>query len=411
MRSRRDELELLLGTLASGLSALGFITLASRSLGIGRMGPVVHLWTIWALSAGVLNLSVQQHVIVSPETYRSVISVMCSGQVLKIVLPLTGGVALSTVIWGTEFFGAGSAHWPLLASSIPLGCASVAAARGLWARRRAFRTIALLFATENILRVAVAVALSLSDAGPISFSLAILIGFAVALYGPRDKSQPIGMLQPTSRTHGGAIAGLLGHATLVLPPSLMAVKSAEVLETSSVFLLLALLRSPYQLALGLIPKFAVDRLSHRLPSTDSGSVTQPANKVQPTARTRWLFGTILSLAIVGGSLLLPDLLDALFGTEVTVSPIESLLAAAATFLAILNLWQTIAVSDSNLNRQLMSVWMSSSFLGLIILMIPSRISMVFTLSVMFGIEGLVAIGLYLTLRTHQLPFFSGSSLA
>jgi hypothetical protein len=124
-----------------------------------------------------------------------------------------------------------------------------------------------------------------------------------------------------------------------------------------------------------------------------------------------LFGTILSLAIVGGSLLLPDLLDALFGTEVTVSPIESLLAAAATFLAILNLWQTIAVSDSDLNRQLMSVWMSSSFLGLIILMIPSRISMVFTLSVMFGIEGLVAIGLYLTLRTHQLPFFSGSSLA
>ncbi len=409
MRSRRDELELLLGTLVSGLSALGFITLASRSLGIGHMGPIVHLWTIWALSTGVLNLSVQQHVIVSAGTYRSVISVMCSGQVLKIVLPMTGGVALSTVIWGTEFFGDGSAHWPLIASSIPLGCASVAAARGLWAGRRAFRTVALLFAAENILRVAAAVALSLSDAGPISFSLAILIGFVVALYGPRDKSQPIDKHQPTSRTYGGAIAGLLGHATLVLPPSLMAVKSAEVLETSSVFLLLALLRSPYQLAFGLIPKFAVDRLSRRPPSTDSRSVTQPTNKVQPTARTRWLFGTIFSLAIVSGSLLLPALLDVLFGTEVAVSPVASLLAAAATFLAILNLWQTIAVADSDLNRQLISVWMSSSFLGLIILMIPSRISMIFTLSVMFGIEGLVALGLYLILRTYHIPYFLSDS--
>ena len=318
---------------------------------------------------------------------------------------MTAGVALSTVIWGTEFFGDGSAHWPLIASSIPLGCASVAAAQGLWAGRSAFHTVALLYAAENILRVAVAVALSLSNAGPISFSLVIPIGFVVALCGPRGNDQPIDTHQPTSRTYGGAIAGLLAHATLVLSPSLMAVKSAEVLEISSVFLLLALLRSPYQLALGLIPKFAVDRLSRRPPSTDSRSVTQPTNKVQPTARTRWLFGTILLLAIVSGSLLLPTLLDVLFGTEIAVSPVASLLATAATFLAILNLWQTIAVLSSNLNRYLISVWILSSFLGFIILIFPSRISMNLTLSVILGIEGLVAIGLFLVLRVNQISFF------
>ena len=406
MRSKRDESWLVLGSLVSGLAALTFLAASSRSLGLDQFRQIIQIWTIWALSAGSLGFSVQQHVITSAGTYRSVFQALRSQEVLRVTVPLMSGVAVVTTIWRTEIFGDSSTIWPLLATLIPLGCAATSATRGLWAARRKFRFVAFLSALENSLRAVAALVLWLFDAGPGAFALAILLGFGVVSLAPRPSLSVRETTQPTTRIYGSAIAGLLAYATLVMSPMIMAVKSANIIETSSTFILLALLRTPYQLSLGLVPKFAADRTLGN-DRTGGGSVT--SRRVPGSVRHRWAVLLCIVSGIVAVTLGAPVAVQILFGDIVAVSVMQSLLATTATAIAVVNIVLVVSASTARLDRQLVTIWVFATGLGVAYIVLAPAISLTSMLCTVGAVELGVATGLLFVLRHHRVSLFVGGT--
>lgn len=404
MRSRGDKFELLLGTLVSGLSALGFITLASHSLGLDRFMPILQIWTIWALSAGVLSFSIQQHLIRSAGFYRNVAHALRSPETCRITVFMMLGIAVVTMVWRVEIFGENSLVWPLIAVVIPLGCGATSAARGLWSERRNFRLVALLLALENVLRVVAAAIIYPLDPSPVAFAGCIVLGFGVSFYAPRSEaSSPIGS-QPIGRPHSTAVAGFLAYATLVMAPTVMATKSAGTVETSSTFLLLAILRAPYQFALGLVPKLAANRQSMNMAtkSAESGDPTRGFGK------RRLLVPTfLLASGIIGSALVLPKVLPVFFGNPVEVSFTQSLLATVATAIAVVNVLLTVASTSVGLDRQLMAIWMAIAGLGLVSVAVAPSVSLTSMLCTVAFVELGVAVGLTTLLVRNGVPFFVG----
>ena len=405
MRSRRDELWLLLGSLGSGLAALTFILASSRSLGLNQFRQIIQIWTIWALSAGGLGFSVQQHVIASAGAYRSVFHSLRSHETLRVIVPLSG-VAVVTTIWRTEIFGSSSAIWPLFATLIPLGCAATSTTRGLWAARRKFRFVAFLSALENILRAAAALVLWIFDAGPASFALAILLGFGVALLAPRSSLGVEKTTQPTTQMHGATIAGLLAYATLVMSPTIMAVKSVNILETSSTFILLALLRTPYQLSLSLVPKFAADR---KLGNNRTRGDNHISRSVLQSVRRKWALLFYVVSGIVAVTLGTPVAVQILFGNIVAVSVIQSLLATTTTAIAVVNILLVVAAAAARLDRQLITIWISATGLGVAYIAMAPAVSLTSMLCTVVTVELGVATGLFFILHRHSVPLYVGVS--
>jgi hypothetical protein len=404
LRPRRDELWLISGSLVSGLAALTFITASSRSLGLDQFGQVIQIWTIWALSAGVLGFSVQQHVIASDGAYRNVLHVLRSRETLRVLVPLMSGIAVVTAVWGPEIFGDSSVIWPVIATLIPPGCAATSAAMGLWAVRRNFRFVAILAALENVLRAAAALLLCIFDSGSGSFALAILLGFGVACFAPSSGLPTNKTNRQTTHTYGAAVAGLIAYAILVMSPMIMAIKSVDVVGTSSTFLVLALLRAPYQFALSLVPKLAANWQSTRHRTGKHDQVDQQDQRsVSP--RLVPAFWTVSGIAAV--AIGTPVAVRILFGTTVGVSIVQSLFATGATALAVVNIALTLAAVSARLDRQLIAVWLAAAVMGLIYVIMTSALSLTSMLCTVGVVELGVTAGLSILLTRHGVPLFVG----
>ena len=402
MRPRRDELWLISGSLVSGLAALTYITASSRSLGLDQFRQIIQIWTIWALSAGVLGFSVQQHVIASGGAYRNVLHVLRSRETLRVLVPLMSGIAVVTAVWGPEIFGDSSIIWPVIATLIPLGCAATSAAMGLWAVRRNFRFVAILVALENVLRATAALLLCIFDSGSGSFALAILLGFGVACFAPSSGSPTNKTNRQTTHTYGAAVAGLIAYATLVMSPMIMAIKSVDVVGTSSTFLVLALLRAPYQFALSLVPKLAANWQSTRQRTGGHDQVDQqgPRSVSPRLVPAFWTATGIVAVAI--GT---PMAMRILFGTTVEVSIVQSLFATCATALAVVNIALTLAAVSARLDRQLIAVWLAAAVTGLIYVSMTSALSLTSMLCTVGVVELGVTAGLSTLLTRRGIPLF------
>ena len=344
--------------------------------------------------------------IASAGAYRSVFHSLRSHETLRVIVPLMSGVAVVTTIWRTEIFGSSSAIWPLFATLIPLGCAATSTTRGLWAARRKFRFVAFLSALENILRAAAALVLWIFDAGPASFALAILLGFGVALLAPRSSLGVEKTTQPTTQMHGATIAGLLAYATLVMSPTIMAVKSVNILETSSTFILLALLRTPYQLSLSLVPKFAADR---KLGNNRTRGDNHISRSVLQSVRRKWALLFYVVSGIVAVTLGTPVAVQILFGNIVAVSVIQSLLATTTTAIAVVNILLVVAAAAARLDRQLITIWISATGLGVAYIAMAPAVSLTSMLCTVVTVELGVATGLFFILHRHSVPLYVGVS--
>jgi hypothetical protein len=314
------------------------------------------------------------------------------------------GIAVVTAVWGPEIFGDSSIIWPVIATLIPLGCAATSAAMGLWAVRRNFRFVAILVALENVLRAAAALLLCIFDSGSGSFALAILLGFGVACFAPSSGSPTNKTNRQTTHTYGAAVAGLIAYATLVMSPMIMAIKSVDVVGTSSTFLVLALLRAPYQFALSLVPKLAANWQSTRQRTGGHDQVDQQGPRsVSPRLAPAFWTATGIAAVAIGT----PVAVRILFGATVGVSIVQSLFATCATALAVVNIALTLAAVSARLDRQLIAVWLAAAVTGLIYVSMTSALSLTSMLCTVGVVELGVTVGLSTLLTRRGVPLFVG----
>jgi len=186
----------------------------------------------------------------------------------------------------------------------------------------------------------------------------------------------------------------------------MAVKSANIIETSSTFILLALLRTPYQLSLGLVPKFAADRTLEKDP-TGGGSIA--SRSVPGSVRHRWALLFCVLSGIIAMTIGAPVAVQVLFGDIVVVSVMQSLLATTITAIAVVNIVLVVNASAARLDRQLITVWGFATGSGVVYIALASSISLTSMLCTVGAVELGVAAGLLLVLFHHRVPFLAGAT--
>jgi len=240
-----------LASLLAGLGALGFLTVGRFSVGLAGFAPMAHIWTVWSVSAATVGFGAQIETVDRLFQGRGPFSVRHT----RLALVGIGVAFVATFVWRLPLFGSTSLFWPVVSALIPAGSLLTGVARGTLAAMDERRRLAFVIAGENLVRFGLAIGLAWTAASPQLLALALLAGFAVALIGLSsvriERKADVG--RQLSSGAAGALAGLVAHASLVLPPSVLALRGEDAAVVAGVFLVLTYLRAPYQFLLGLGP--------------------------------------------------------------------------------------------------------------------------------------------------------------
>lgn len=312
-RFARDSIVLALGSAVAGLLVFVFFAVTVRSLGANGAAPVFVLWSFWALAAAVLTFAVQ-HWAIRTLTHdghgaavkRSLPTVLLAGAVLA----ATAGVL--AYVFGPPLFGIAGLTYPALISGITAGSLFIGLVRGVLAGRRRYAATALSVAGENAVRVAGALVAALAGADAEVFGLVLVGGSLVGLlWLPGLRLDAVPGEDSVDGTPGGPVNGAAGRgatrgrsgnplalasglaggsliAQLVLTgaPVVLAAVGGTPAEVTSLFVALAVWRTPNILVIGISPRF-----------------TAVVTRLALTGRTRtlaWLRWSMV-LAALGGA--------------------------------------------------------------------------------------------------------------
>ena len=99
----------------------------------------------------------------------------------------------------------------------------------------------------------------------------------------------------------------------------------------------------------------------------------------------------------------------LFGDIVAVSVMQSLLATTTTAIAVVNIVLVVSASTARLDRQLITIWVFATGLGVAYIVLASTISLTSMLCTVGAVELGVATGLLFVLLHHRVPLFVGGT--
>jgi hypothetical protein len=113
--------------------------------------------------------------------------------------------------------------------------------------------------------------------------------------------------------------------------------------------------------------------------------------------------------IVAVTLGTPVAVQILFGNIVAVSVIQSLLATTTTAIAVVNILLVVAAAAARLDRQLITIWISATGLGVAYIAMAPAVSLTSMLCTVVTVELGVATGLFFILHRHSVPLYVGVS--
>lgn len=240
-------------SLIAGLGALGFLTLGRFAVGLGGFAPMAHVWTVWSVAAATVGFGAQIETIDRQSRALGVFSIK-HVRLGAIGVVLAGSV---TFIGREALFGSSALFWPAICALIPIGSLVTGLARGALAASNQRVRLAFVIGGENAVRFGIVILLWWLGATPRLLAFALMAGFVVAFIGlsvaDRDIRAAEAASSGLSNGSAGAMAGFIAHASLVLPPSVLAFRGESPELVAGVFLILTYLRAPYQFLLGMSP--------------------------------------------------------------------------------------------------------------------------------------------------------------
>ena len=272
-------------------------------------------------------------------------------------------LTLIAAVFRTDLFGAGASRvWPLLVAATTAGSGYLGLLRGVLAGRGRYHAAAVVIGGENVVRVAVALALIMVRDDPVLLGLALLAGPAIGLAWPGA----LRLGRPHPEAPAGALLGSSGISLLLAqvvlnggPPLLAALGGADA-EVTALFTALALFRAPYLLALGL-----------------SVRVTAPLTRLVEDRRlgevariTRW--GTAAVVLAAGAAAAAawwigPALIRLAFGAGTDPSPAGAAGIAAGCTLALGSLGLTVLLIARGGSAALVGSWGVAAAAGAVVL--------------------------------------------
>lgn len=244
--------------LLTGVAGGVTLIVTQSQLGLEKFAPIAQLWTIWAVLAAGLTFSFQQWAAINPVHRTSLITGRENLRVLIAITALVVALFVGCYVARSALFHSDAIVWPASAALLPVGTALNGVRRGELARVSNRTGLAAVIAGENLIRLAVTVALIVAGSGAGWFAIALLSGFAV-VFGPVGGHDAVeGRSQASVATLGAsAIAGFLAHAFMFGSPLLLTAAGGDSASVSALFLVLAGVRVPFVILQALVPQLAV----------------------------------------------------------------------------------------------------------------------------------------------------------
>lgn len=343
----RNTVVLAIGSAASGVLVYVFFALTTRYLGAQASAPVSVLWTYWSFAAAALTFPIQHWITRSVAAYGGQGQVRGGLARLTLVM-LVMSAAAGLVAWlvRDQLFHRDDVWFPALVAAMTFGSAAVGVSRGGLASRRQFARLSIAIGGENALRCLGAAALIASHArSAVAFGLVLLGGQLVILVWPSAlrfrrgvERQPTG--SPMAFLGGSAVGQLMGQTVLTGGPVLLALLGGAPADVTALFAGLALFRTPYILALGVVPPLTI-RLTALVVERNQAALRRLRRVV--------LGGVVLTSVPVAAlaAWLGPDVLKLIFGKNVVLGHVPALLVALGSLLAMANLVVTLTVMAQN----------------------------------------------------------------
>jgi O-antigen/teichoic acid export membrane protein len=345
------------GSALAGVLIYVFFGLMTRSLGAQASAPVSVLWTYWSFAAAALTFPIQHWIT------RSVAAYGGQGQVRGGLVRLTLAIlvmsaAAGLVAWlvRDQLFHREDLWFPALVAGLTFGSAAVGISRGGLASRRQFGRLGLAISGENALRCLGAAALvATGSKSAVAFGLVLLGGQLVVLLWPSALRFTRGVdRQPTESPvaflGGSAVGQLLGQTVLTGGPVLLSLLGGAPRDVTALFAGLALFRTPYILALGVVPPLTI-RLTALVVAGNQAALR----------RLRWAVLATLGITAVPVAALAawigPTVLKLIFGSNVVLGHVPAMLVALGSLLAMANLVVTLTVMAQNRAVAVARAWL------------------------------------------------------
>jgi O-antigen/teichoic acid export membrane protein len=372
MRARlRDTQALAAGSAVSGVLAYVFFVLATRGLGATAAAPVSVLWTYWSFAAAALTFPVQHWIARSVAAHHGEGAVYDALPRVTIAVGVTGLVAgLLAWLGRHSLFHRGDIWFPVLVLVVTLGSGFIGVVRGGLSARGRFISVAWALVAENALRCLAALALIAAGAhASLSFGICLALGGLVGLLWPssfRFSADGSDDAHDSPLAFLGAAAGgqLIGQAILTGGPVLLALSGGSAREVTALFAALALFRAPYTLALGLVSQLT-GRLTALVVDRDHEALRQMRLGLLGAA------GAVVAVAAAAGAIVGPWLLPLVFGKNVEIDWLPSMLVAIGSALALANLVTTISLMAHSRSHAIARAWLVALAAGAVAFLLVS----------------------------------------
>jgi hypothetical protein len=356
-----------LASLLSGLGALGFLTAGRFAVGLEDFAPMAHVWTVWSVGAATVAFGAQIESVQGLAEGRGAFSTR------HLRLGAIGAITAGLVTFSLRdtLFGTVGLFWPTICLLIPLGSLATGVARGRLAAHDRRRRLAFVIAGENAVRFAAALLVWwLGGEAPV-LAISLLAGFSVALTALTDRSVRLAKRLPTRAAGGGAgaFAGLVAHACLVLPPSVLALRGEDPAVVAAVFLVLTYARAPYQFLLGLGPVLTAESFAE-----------------EPDRRIAWMrdgsktlavgLGAALAAALVG-FLAGDPISNLVLGTTTIVSRLDYAILAVLVVIVATSIVRTLHILAGGGRRLVVRSWGSAAVVAVVGAFVPGEPTVLF----------------------------------
>lgn len=357
--ARRDAAALSVGTATSGLVAYAFVAIGTRLVGAEDFAPVSVLWSFWAVSAAAITFPVQHWIIRAVEATGSERAIW---NALPRVWRMTGiaslvvlAIALSV---SERLFGTSGWSFPAMTALLPACSVLMGINRGVLASRARFGSTAAAILGENLIRLLVVVAVGDRWASS-GIGWALMAGFLVAAAFPgsfRGERHRDGTKTSLSLLGGLAGANAAAQTALTSGPIVLSLLGGSNSHVTMMFAVLAVLRAPYTVALGVTTRLT--RPLTRLALADLATLR------------RWerrFLGFALAASVVAaflGAIVIPPAVRLVFGIDPMLGGPGTIgVLTAASTLALASLVQMLVLLAKDRGRALSLSWVAGIAIG------------------------------------------------
>lgn len=361
-RNSRDAAALIVGTIVSGLAAYAYVMVGTQVFGARDFAPISIVWTVWTFSVAAITFPLQHWVIREIEAGREgqvaanlrfiYVSTVVAALGLMLVTRLVDDRLLRVDGWG----------YPAIIALVTLGTAVAGVGRGLLAGRRRFVAAGMFIGAENVVRLlAGAIVVWVWPDAIIWFGAALVLGPLVVVFWSGALRPAVRSDGEVARPHIIATAGagnLVAQAILVGAPVVVTVLGGTRTAITSTFVVLALFRAPYVVALGLLVRV-------------TGPLTRLVEQARLGALRRVVGAAVIAtvatsaLMAVAGLLVGADLTRVVFGDSIVLERAQAGAAAAGNGIALGALFLTTVLLTRDDGRGLTLAWAGALGAGIV----------------------------------------------